>query len=39
VTLNFFRITKLEMLADATDFVWFPDIAVFEIIEEMEDFQ
>ena len=39
VTLNFFRITKLEMLADATYFVWFLDNVVFGIIKEMEDFQ
>jgi len=39
VTLNFFRMTKLEMLEDATVFVRLPDKAVLDIIEETEDFQ
>jgi len=39
LTLNFFKIMKLEMLADATDLVRLPDRLVLEITEDKELFQ
>lgn len=38
MTLNFFSITKFDMLGDATDFDRFPDSAVLEIIVAIDVF-